>query len=477
MPRPRIDPAAMIEQLRARAAVWMRARRPWVAAAVMVAVAGTGLTALAVAPLAALSTLAPDPAALPRRTVSETLPLPALAGQVQALAEQDLELVRGTVSHYTDSAEALLSRLGAGDAEAADFLRRDAAAARHLHGRGGRLVRARVDGTGRVLELSARFPATEAARRGTHFGRLVVRRQADGTFVSQVHEAPFELQLRLAAGTITTSLFAATDAADVPDAVAVQLAEIFAVDIDFHRELRRGDRFVVVYEVRSADGEPVPWNEGSGRVLATEFTNAGRTHSAVWYAGPGAADGGAYYGPDGSSRRREFLASPLEFTRISSGFAMRRDPINGRWRAHRGVDYAAPTGTPVRALGDGKVASAGWMGGYGRAVTVDHGGGRLTLYAHLSRIGVKPGERVQQGQVVGAVGSTGWATGPHLHFEFRVRGAHQDPLAIARRATAVPLAPQALAQFMAQRGPVLEKLALAASLVDDAAPVAETAAR
>jgi len=466
MPFPSFDPAVTLARLRARAAAWVRSQRRVVVALAMAGVAGTALTALAVVPLAALSTLAPDPAELPRRSISEALPLPTLGDQVQALAEQDIELVRGTVSHHTDSAEALLARLGASDAEAADFLRRDAAAARHLHGRGGRLVRARVDASGRVVELSARFPALEAARRGTHFGRLVVRRGADGAFVSQVQEAPFELQLRLAAGTITSSLFAATDEAEVPDAVAVQMAEIFAVDIDFHRELRRGDRFVVVYEVRSADGEPVPWNDGSGRVLAAEFVNAGRTHSALWFEGAGAADGGAYYGPDGASRRREFLASPLEFTRISSRFAMRQHPISGRWRAHLGVDYAAPTGTPVRALGDGRVAQAGWMGGYGRAVTVEHGNGRLTLYAHLSRIDVKPGARVQQGQTLGAVGATGFATGPHLHFEFRIRGVHQDPLVVARRAEAVPLAPQALAQFMAQLGPLLDRLALAATLAD-----------
>jgi murein DD-endopeptidase MepM/ murein hydrolase activator NlpD len=467
MPSPRLDPAVTtIVRLRARAAAWVRSQRRIVVALAMAGVAGTALTALAVVPLAALSTLAPDPAALPRRSISADLPLPALPEQVRALAELDLELVRGTVSHHTDSAEALLARLGASDADAAQFLRRDAAATRHLHGRGGRLVRATVDASGRVLELSARFPAPEAARRDTHFGRLVVRRGREGGFVSLVQEAPFERQLRLAAGTITSSLFAATDEADVPDAVAVQMAEIFAVDIDFHRELRRGDRFVVVYEVRSADGEPVPWTDGSARVLAAEFVNAGRSHRALWFPGTGAADGGAYYGPDGASRRREFLASPLEFTRISSGFALRRHPISGRWRAHLGVDYAAPTGTPVRALGDGRVSHAGWMGGYGRTVTVEHGDGRLTLYAHLSRIDVKPGARVQQGQALGAVGATGYATGPHLHFEFRVRGVHQDPLVVARRARAVPLAPQALAQFMARRGPLLEQLAAAATLAD-----------
>ncbi|MBL8343880.1 MAG: M23 family metallopeptidase [Rubrivivax sp.] len=463
-PRPAAPtPAAL---LRTRVEAWVHAHRGELAGVAMVCLAGFGVTALAVAPLAAITSFAPDAADLPRVTISQPLATPTLPPQLQALAEQDLELSRGTVSRSSDSVDALLTRLGVSDAEAASFLRREGTAARVFGGRAGRLLRARTDVTGRLVELSVRYPAEEHARRGTHFNRMVVRRDEAGHLGIRVDEVPFDTQLRLAAGSIRTSLFAATDAAEVPDAVAVQLAEIFSVDIDFQRELRRGDRFVVVYEALSADGEPVPWNDGTGRVLAAEFVNAGRSHKAIWFAAPGDATGsrGGYYGPDGASRRRAFLASPLEFSRVTSGFTMRRDPISQRWREHLGVDYAAPAGTAVRAVGDGRVESAGWMNGYGQTVTVAHGNGRVTLYAHLSRIDVMAGERVAQGQPLGAVGATGWATGPHLHFEFRVQGVHQDPIAIARHAEVQPLPPQALAQFVVRRDDALGWLALAASL-------------
>ncbi len=447
---------------------WAGAHRRGLAMLATAGLAGFGITALALAPLTAISSLAPDAADLPRATVSEPLPLPALAPQLPALAEQDLELSRGTVSRSADSLDALLVRLGVSDAEAASFLRGDATARRALGGRAGRLLRARTNASGRLLELTARHPVEDHARRSTHFNRFVLRRDEAGPWHMHTEEVAFGTHLRLAAGTIRTSLFAATDAAQVPDAVAVQLAEIFSADVDFHRELRRGDRFVVVYEGLSADGEPVPWNEGTGRVLAAEFVNAGRSHRAIWFADPTDDTGarGGYYGTDGTSRRRAFLASPLEFSRVTSGFAMRRDPFGQGWRAHLGIDYAAPAGTPVRAVGDGTVESAGWMSGYGETVTVAHGNGRVTLYAHLSRIDVQRGERIVQGQTLGAVGATGWATGPHLHFEFRVLGTHQDPATIARNADVLALPTEALVPFAVHRQRTLGQLALAASLLE-----------
>ncbi|MBI5719493.1 MAG: M23 family metallopeptidase [Burkholderiales bacterium] len=460
----------LLAALRLRAGAWARAHRRAFVAVATVGLAGFGITALALAPLAAISSFAPDAAQLPRVTISEPLELPALAPQLRALAEQELELTRGTVSRSTDSLDALLARLGVHDVEAADFLRHDATVALALGGRAGRMLRARTDGTGRLVELSARYPVDAHARRGTHFNRLRVQRDESGHWRAELDEVAFGTQLRLAAGVVRTSLFAATDAADVPDAVAMQLAEIFAIDIDFHRELRRGDRFVIVYEVLSADGEVVAWNEGAGRVLAAEFMSGGRTHRALWFADPGGQARGSYYSPDGSSHRGAFLASPLELSRVTSGFAARRDPISQRWGAHLGVDYAAPTGTPVRAVGAGTVETAGWMRGYGLTVTVAHGNGRVTLYAHLSRIGVRRGERVAQGQPLGRVGATGWATGPHLHFEFRVQGVHRDPDAFARNGEARPLSPQALARFAMQRELALGQLEVAAALASAAQP-------
>jgi murein DD-endopeptidase MepM/ murein hydrolase activator NlpD len=395
-----------------------------------VALLGTTVTAVAIAPLA------PDAALLPQRVIAETLEPAGLDVQIEALSALDLQLVRNELTRATDTADTLLARLGVTDPGAAAFLRNDPTARTLFQGRAGRMVQAQTDAHGQLLELVARYPTGRAEQARTHFTRMTVSR-IDGRWLARVETAPLLATARLASGTVTSSLFAATDAAGVPDAVAVQIADIFAVEINFHRDLRRGDTFSVVYEALAADGEPVPWSEGSGRVLAAEFVNAGRTHQAVWFEQP---DGrGAYYGPDGSSRKRTFLASPLEFSRITSGFAMRRHPIHNTWRRHLGVDYAAPTGTPVRSVGDGTVSFAGWQNGYGNVVQVQHGGDRMTLYAHLSRIDVRRGQRIEQGQRIGAVGMTGWATGPHLHFEFRIRGQHQDPLRIARAAETIPL--------------------------------------
>lgn len=461
-----------------RVSAWAERHPRGLKAAAIVALASSGLSALAVAPLAAISSLAPDPASLPQRLLVQPLPLRGtLVPQLQRLAEQDLQLTRGSVWRGSGSIEALLAGLGVADVDAAGFLERNNTAVRVLQGGGASLVRARTDANGRLLELSARFPSESPAHRATQFARLVVNRGAGGQWQSLVEEAAFGTQLRLAAGTIRTTLFAATEAADVPDAVAVQLAEIFAVELDFHREPKRGDRFVVAYEELSADGEPVPWNDGVGRVLAAEFTHGARVHRALWFADPADATGtrGSYVAQDGTSRRRAFLTSPLAFSRVSSGFAMRRDPINRRWSAHLGVDHAAPEGTPVRAVGDGVVESAGDAGGYGKTVTLAHGKDRTTLYAHLNRIDVHPGERVAQGQTIGAVGATGWATGPHLHFEFRVHGSHQDPQVTARSAQGQALSAPALAAFARQRERALAQLALAASLQAGAADAADVA--
>jgi len=403
----------------------VRHRRGVVAAAVAL-LAGFGLTAVATV---AISPLVPDPDLLPHRVVTESIEPRDLTQQLGALANQELVLTRSTVTRSTDGAESLLSRLGVVDGTAAVFLRSDATARRLLSGRGGKMVQARVSAEGALESLVARYPSERSDDARTRFTRLTIER-ATGSFAARVESAPFEARTRLASGTIRGTLFAATDDAGIPDAVAAQLAEIFATDIDFHRELKKGDTFHLVYESLTADGEPVAWNDGAGRVLAAEFVTSGRRYQAMWFAG---SDGrGAYFTPDGRSKRRSFLASPMEFSRVTSGFAMRLHPLTQHWRKHNGIDYGAPMGTPVRVVGDGVVEFAGWRNGYGNIVEVRHVGDRTTVYAHLSRIDVRPGQRVEQGQHIGAVGATGWATGPHLHFEFRVHGVHQDPLAIAK---------------------------------------------
>lgn len=407
-----------------------RQHRTSLVTAAVTALAGFAVTAVAVAPLA------PDAAALPRHVVTEAVVPEGMDAQLLALAAQDITLTRSDISRSTDTADGLLARLGVRDPSAALFIRTDATARKLLAGRGGKMVQARTDASGNLQELVARYPSDNADLARTNFTRLTLTR-IEGHWLARLEDAPFTAQPRLASGSIRSSLFAATDESGVPDSVAVQLADIFATDIDFHRELRKGDTFSVVYESLLADGEPVAWNEGAGRVLAAEFVNAGRSHEAVWFM---PANGrGAYFDAAGNSKRRAFLASPLEFSRVTSGFAMRMHPLLQTWRAHLGVDYGAPSGTPVRAVGDGTVDFAGRQNGYGNVVQLRHSNGRSTLYAHLSRIDVRKGQRVEQGQRLGAVGMTGWATGPHLHFEFRVGGKHQDPLRVAKSSETTPL--------------------------------------
>jgi len=403
--------------------------------------AGAGVAAFAIAPMA------PDAASLPQRVIIETVVAEPTEPQLETLAAHKLDLYRSDSTRAGDSAATVLRRLGVADPLAAAFLRSDAAAQRLFDGRGGRSVQVRTAADGALIELVGRSPAAAAEQLATHFARLVVSRGADGKYAAKEETVALQSQVRLGSGTIKSSLFAASDEARVPDAIAIQMAELFAADIDMHRELRRGDTFSVVYESMTADGEAIGWGQSSGRVLAAEFVNGGKTHQAVWYRG---ADGrGAYFDLSGQSKKRAFLASPMEFSRVSSGFAMRFHPILQTWRKHNGVDYAAPTGTPVRSVGDGVVAFAGRQGGYGNVVQIKHTNDRSTVYAHLSRIDVRQGQRVEQGARLGAVGSTGWSTGPHLHFEFRVNGEHQDPLKIAKASESLTLPAASKAEFAA----------------------------
>ena len=385
--------------------------------------AGFAVTAVAIAPLA------PDASELPQRLVSQAvLPLD-IASQSEALGAQDIVLRRAELTRQAETADSLLARLGVADRPVAQYLRNDPVARMLLTGRGGKMVQAELRNDGSLLTLVARYPSDRAEEARTHFKRLELT-QVDGRWMAQIRTVPYASRPVMAGGIVKSSLFAATDDAQVPDVVAAQLADIFAGDIDFHRELRKGDSFRIVYEALTADGEPVAWNEGAGRVLAAEFVAAGRAHHAVWFT---PADGrGGYFGLDGQSRNRSFLASPVEFSRITSGFANRLHPVLNTWRQHLGVDYSAPTGTPVRAVGDGVVEFAGWQNGYGNVVQVRHARNRETLYAHLSRIDVSKGDRVGQGHHIGAVGSTGWSTGPHLHFEFRIDGEHHDPMQVSQ---------------------------------------------
>ncbi|MFP8834868.1 peptidoglycan DD-metalloendopeptidase family protein [Hydrogenophaga sp. XSHU_21] len=401
---------------------------------------GTGVTAFGIAPLA------PDAADLPVRQVVEALPTSAspavLPSPLNAeitqgsplLADpQPWTLYRSDTTRNDDTPQSLLQRLGVNDTEAQTFLGRDATARQLLTSRQARLVHAEASPTQELQRLTARW-ADPRDDRG--FLKLVVERGSSG-LTSRLEKGRLEASPRLASGVIQSSLFASTDAAGIPDAVAVQLAEMFSSDIDFRRDLRKGDRFSLVYESLQADGEPLR----TGRILAAEFINDGREHEAVWFEAPGLK--GGYYGFDGESKRRYYLSSPLEFSRVSSGYGTRFHPVLGIRRPHLGVDFAAPTGTPVRTVGDGVVEFAGVQRGYGNVIFIRHRNNQVTVYAHLHRIGVRAGQRVSQGDFIGQVGSTGMSTGPHLHFEFRDNGEHRDPLVIARQSEAIKL-PDAL---------------------------------
>lgn len=287
---------------------------------------------------------------------------------------------------------------------------------------------------------------------------LKVERAASG-FEADVVVNPLEREIRTTRGTITNSLFRAAQQAGLSDSSALAIAEIFAWDIDFVLEIQPGDTFTVTHEALSQDGEPV----GDGDILAVEFVNAGRRFRAVRYVDP---DGrAAYYTPDGRSLRKAFLRAPVEFSRISSQFNLyRRHPVLNRIRAHRGVDYAAPIGTPVRAAGDGRVRFVGQQGGYGNVIELDHAGGVLTVYGHLSRFakGLAHGDRVRQGEVIGYVGMTGLATGPHLHYEYRVRGVHMNPQTVPLP-TAEPVPLALLADFRERTAPLVASLETGAS--------------
>lgn len=364
------------------------------------------------------------------RQVSEPLASPDTRAQLEALAGREDVFVTEERIRRGDTIATLLTRLGVSDGEAERFLR-TAPAARPLQQlKPGRLIRAGTDDSG--LLRSLRYAYGDGKDASAPAGRSLVVERAGDALVAHDETAPSERRVELRSGEIRSSLFAATDDAGLPDGMATQIAEIFSGDIDFYRDLRRGDRFRVVYESFYQGGEFVR----AGRILAIEFVNGGKSHAALWYGGAATADtalAGHYYGFDGRSLRRAFLRTPLEFTRISSGFGGRLHPIANVWRQHTGVDYAAPSGTPVRTTADGVVQFAGVQNGYGNVVVVQHQGAYSTLYGHLSGFaaGLKRGQRIEQGSLVGYVGMTGWATGPHLHYEFRIADRATDPLTAA----------------------------------------------
>ena len=332
-----------------------------------------------------------------------------------------------------DTVASILARMQVDDAGADEFLRTDPTAKSLYRALApGRVIETQVSEEGELLGLKTRTGA----------GSVLKVIKIGDDLISLEESIDLDKRVEFKAGVIKSSLYAATDAADVPDAIATQISKLFATDIDFHQDIRKNDQFSVAYEAFYDGPELVR----VGRLLAAEFINRGESHRLVFYA-----DGrgeGEYFTADGKSLRSAFLRSPLEFSRVSSGFSLSRmHPVWGTWRAHKGTDFAAASGTPILATSDGAVDFIGTQNGYGNVIELKHHDQYSTVYAHMSGFasGMRKGTPVKQGQVIGYVGSTGWATGPHVHYEFRVAGTAKDP-----QGNAVPLAMPIMPGFKAQ---------------------------
>lgn len=333
-----------------------------------------------------------------------------------------------------DTIAAILDRLNIKPQDKTDFLRaaRDSRAMRQL--KPGDTIHAQTTADGNLLMLRYFFGNEE----------LFLMEKSDNIFTMSEQQIELEPQIQMKSGIVNSSLFAATDNADIPNNVAAQMINILASEIDFHRDLHKGDRFTVVYEkLFNNNGEQAK----TGNVLAVEFVNKNKRYQAVYFQSSSGDHG--YYTPEGESLHKAFLKAPLEFSRISSGFTEARfHPVLKKWRAHKGIDYAAPTGTPVKATANGTVSFAGTQSGYGKLIILKHDDPYETAYGHLSRFaqGLSKGHQINQGDIIGYVGMTGMATGPHLHYELRVNGVQRDPSKVILP-TAAPIAKKDMPVF------------------------------
>ncbi|HYF58806.1 MAG TPA: M23 family metallopeptidase [Burkholderiaceae bacterium] len=379
--------------------------------------------------------------------------LPPVATTVEALplAPELLPAETGFSQHERvrrgETLASLTARLGIDDPEFSAFVRRDPAARRLLELRAGRTVSALLSEHRQVERLTYRLQGDEDGDDGLG-RRLVIRRTDQGRLIAFDEAVPVERSIETRSAEVRRSLVEALDAADIPDNVVTRMADVFGTDVDLQRDVRRGDRLRVVYETLREVGSLEP--PVVGRILAVQFRGGQRKLEAVWYDH---GDGrGGYYTFEGRNLARPFLASPLEFTRVSSGFTENRlHPVLRDWRAHKGVDLPAPIGTHVRAVAAGVVDYIGQQRGYGNVIVVRHDAKHTTLYAHLHQFadGLEPGSIVRQGMVIGTVGQTGWATGPHLHFEFHIEGQHVDPMSVVAAVPQRPLAAEDRPRFAA----------------------------
>src|SRR5450830_1402272 len=373
------------------------------AGAIFLAVCAFG--AAAIAPL-------PDASDLPVKSIAQDLALPNLSDQIAALQQEPQQFIHEEKVRPGDSLASLLNRLGVDDQEAVAFIKSDRVAKGVMQLKTGKRVQAETDDNGQLQWLHA----TVVDSQDMPVKTISISRK-NNKLVAQEAAPKLERRVEMRARTITNSLYSATDASTdggkLPDSIVAQIIEMFSTSIDFRSDLNRGV-----------------------------------TYQSVWFDDPSSKAGGGYYTFDGKALKRGFLKSPLEFSRISSGFSMRVHPISGNWKAHKGIDFAAALGTPIRASGDGVIDFQGVSGGYGNLVVIKHWANYSTAYAHMSRFSsnLHKGSKVSQGDVIGYVGSTGWSTGAHLHYEFRVNNEARDPNSLNVIALA-PLSPSEMARF------------------------------
>ncbi len=384
-----------------------------------------------------------------------------LSISIPELQIEPLEKAIGEISEYVvrrnDTLDRIFRQLNLSLSDLSSIRAVEGARERLDNLRPGDLITLTHD-AGSVISLARRVSDTEI---------LTIAREKNG-FAASLSSTPLEIKQTSASGVINSSLFVAARAAGVSPELIMHLAnDIFGWKIDFALEIQPGDRFDIVYEQKFRDGEYI----GDGQILAAGFVNQGTSHRAIFFESADEKVGG-YFAPDGRSMRRQFLRAPLDFTRISSNFnPRRRHPLLNTIRAHKGVDYAAPTGTIIKAAGDGRVGFAGNQGGYGRVVILEHGAGITTLYGHMSRFakGIRNGKRVSQGETIGYVGSSGAATGPHLHYEYRLNGVHKNPRTVSLP-DAAPIPITYMPEFQTRSGTLLADLDRAKSPSVAAAP-------
>jgi murein DD-endopeptidase MepM/ murein hydrolase activator NlpD len=413
-------------------------------------------TAIAVA--TSQSTMTPAPTA---DVVIESLSLPRTVSLMSQI-EPQLKVER---ARRGDTLASLLARMGISDSQFVKFARSNPSTKVLNNLRSGRFVAVLVDSSNLVTRLDV---VTEKTSNSAV--RLSVTRGELSQYSVVEDQIALERQVESRVAEIRSTYFNATDAANIPDNVALQISDILGTELDFNKDLRKGDTLRVVYEMLRL---PNSLEQAiAGRVLSVELIHRGKKIEAHWFERTSGS--GEYFGSGGISRRKSFLRSPLEVSRVTSSFTSARlNPVSRSWSAHKGVDLAAPIGTNIRSSADGVIDFIGTQSGYGKVIVMKHGKRFETLYAHMNEFteGLKVGSRVKQGDIIGTVGMTGWSTGPHLHYEFKVDGEHIDPMS-AVVPTADPLSSAEQRRFNAQTALYVAKLETVQSFVHSASRAA-----